>query len=145
MTMPATARARSSSGLPLVDLLADPYSVQYPSLRGSDVCHAWRTYKQAWRRIHHQVLSGTIVTVGAPHIPPLRWCFRQVFIISLHVANLIGSTGYMPFFERCIAECDRSISRPLGVQRCKRGRRYDCVPPAPPAQSRQAWSPIRRC
>ena len=111
--------AGSSFVLPLIDLLADPHSVLYPFLRVPDLFCVRLTCKEAWRRIHHKVLTkkslwmtaldGTLDKAGEPHIPLLRWCLRQQSIMPLHVANMIGSTGDMPLIEQCIAEYDRRI------------------------------------
>ena len=119
------AQAGSPVALVLIDLLADPTSALYSSLRVCDLFCVRLTCKEAWRRIHHNVLTKSNVWKTAmngmdePHVPLLRWCMRQEIPLIYCNGQDIGATGNIPLIEEYVARYGRHelLSLFLGAAR----------------------------
>jgi hypothetical protein len=67
------------------------------------------TCKEAWRRIHHKVLTKRNVWKTAmngmvePHVPMLRWCMRHEIARLYRNGVDIGATGNMSLIEEYLA------------------------------------------
>jgi hypothetical protein len=103
------AQAGSPVALVLIDLLADPSSALYLSLRVCDLFFFRRTCKEAWRRVHHKVLTKNNLWETAineevePHVPMMRWCVRQEVHADDSTRIAIGATGNMSLIEEYLA------------------------------------------
>ena len=108
----------SPIALLLIDLLADPCSVLYSSLRLGDLLCVRLTCKEAWRSVHHKVLTKNnlwrtaLNGMDETHVPLLRWCTRQHVSLDHATAERIGARGNMSLVEEFLGEygCNELVS-----------------------------------
>ena len=135
------AQAGSPIALVLIDLLADRTSALYSSLRVCDLFCVRLTCKEAWRMIHHKVLtrnnlwrtalnlgsSGSIDEMREPHVPMLRWCTRQALSTTEFTAKCIGATGDMTLMDEFLDRHPRSLLVQLIAGAARSGRCAEAV------------------